>query len=119
MPSVDFFQMTQRRTFVADHFHDRPGFMEARHGHNWEIEATAALAELRDAPRLERALEDWVRLVNYRLLNDLDGLAGRNPTAEALAQWAFEFLVERGLDPRCVKIREKANYWAACRGGAA
>lgn len=103
---------TLRRPFVADHFHDLPGFREDRHGHNWEAEATVAAT---DETALASSLEAWVRTLDYSLLNGLDRLAGRNPTAEALAQWLFEDLETAGLAPVQVRIREKANYWAACR----
>jgi len=52
--------------------------------------------------------------VDYTLLNAQESLAGRNPTAELLAQWLFRFLEGRGEAAVKVKIREKANYWAAC-----
>ena len=107
--------MSTRRTFVADHFHDLPGFREARHGHNWELEATVAIDEPLPEGALERALDAWVGQVDYTLLNEQDWLAGRNPTAEALAQWLLEFLGERGIPVLETRIREKANYWAACR----
>ena len=103
---------TLRRPFVADHFHDLPGFQEDRHGHNWELDATAATP---DDAALAEALEAWVQRLDYSLLNDQGRLAGRNPTAEALAQWLFEELDAAGLEPVHIRIREKANYWAACR----
>ena len=43
------FTLSLHRAFVADHFHDLPGFQEDRHGHNWEVEA----AVVQDADRLE------------------------------------------------------------------
>jgi 6-pyruvoyl-tetrahydropterin synthase len=107
--------MSTRRTFVADHFHDLPGFREARHGHNWELEATAAFDETGLGAALDRALDAWVGQVDYTLLNEQAWLAGRNPTAEALAQWLLEFLEEWGIPVLETRIREKANYWAACR----
>jgi 6-pyruvoyl-tetrahydropterin synthase len=111
------FQLSLRRPFVADHYHDLPGFQEDRHGHNWEIEATAELdAEAQEAAFAE-ALDAWVARVDYQLLNDLEPLQGRNPTAEALAEYAFLSLQGAALKPRAVKIREKANYWALCRAG--
>lgn len=111
------FTLSLRRPFVADHFHDLPGFQEDRHGHNWEIEAAADLAEDADEALLAAALDAWVAAVDYRLLNDLSPLAGRNPTAEALAEWALRDLQAAALKPRWVKVREKANYWALCRAG--
>lgn len=113
------FTLTLRRPFVADHFHDLPGFQEARHGHNWEVEATVALASESGEEAFARSLDAWVEGVDYRLLNGLPALAGRNPTAEALAEWAFRHLQEAALEPRCLRIREKANYWALCRAGSA
>jgi 6-pyruvoyl-tetrahydropterin synthase len=111
------FTLSLRRPFVADHFHDLPGFQEDRHGHNWEIEAAVALASEAQEPAFARALEAWVAAQDYRLLNELPGLAGRNPTAEALAQDAFSHLQGAALEPKWVRIREKANYWALCRAG--
>jgi len=112
------FTLSLHRHFVADHFHDLPGFVEARHGHNWELEATVVLATESEEPAFGTTLDAWIEGVDYRLLNDLAPLAGRNPTAELLAQWALQYLRERGLEARSVKVREKANYWALCRTGA-
>ena len=112
-------RLSLHRHFVADHFHDLPGFQEARHGHNWELEATVVLETANQEAVLEGALDAWIQGVDYTLLNELPDLARRNPTAEALAAWAFTFLEASGLNPVQVKVREKANYWAACRRAAA
>ena len=106
--------LSLHRPFVADHFHDLPGFVEARHGHNWEAEATFALAGPEGEPACARALDTWVAEVDYTLLNGQAPLEGRNPTAELLAEWLFLFLEGRGFGVKRVKVREKANYWAAC-----
>jgi len=113
------FTLSLRRPFVADHFHDLPGFQEDRHGHNWEVEAAVALASEADEPAFAAALDAWVATLDYRLLNDQARLAHRNPTAEVLAEDAFSHLQGAALDPRWVRIREKANYWALCRSGEA
>jgi 6-pyruvoyl-tetrahydropterin synthase len=105
------FFTTLRRPFVADHFHDLPGFVEARHGHNWEAEVQVE-APGRDA---ECALDAWIRGVDYSMLNDQPWMEGRNPTAEMLALRLFTFLRDQGHRPGWVRIREKANYWAICR----
>jgi len=111
---VSHFSLSLQRTFVADHFHDLPGFSEPRHGHNWTVEAEVEM----EGPGLEglfaQALDAWVGGLDYTLLNDQPWLKGKNPTAELLAQWAFEGLKQAGLHPLRVRIREKANYWAAC-----
>ena len=111
------FTLSLRRPFVADHFHDLPGFQEDRHGHNWEVEATVDLATEAEEAAFVKALDAWVATLDYRLLNDLPNLAGRNPTAEVLAEQAFLHLQGAALQPRWVKVREKANYWALCRRG--
>jgi 6-pyruvoyl-tetrahydropterin synthase len=102
------------RPFVADHFHDLPGFVEARHGHNWDVEATFAIGGAEDEPGCAKALDAWVEGIDYTLLNSQDRLRGRNPTTELLAQWLFLYLEERQLQVVNVRVREKANYWAAC-----
>lgn len=107
--------LTLRRPFVADHFHDLPGFQEDRHGHNWEVEAAVALADGEGEAPIAGALDTWVAGLDYRLLNEVPALAGRNPTAEVLAESAFRHLRASGLCPVQVRIREKANYWALCR----
>ncbi|WP_052571728.1 6-pyruvoyl trahydropterin synthase family protein [Geothrix fermentans] len=112
------FTLSLRRPFVADHFHDLPGFQEDRHGHNWEVEATVELASEAGEAAFARALDAWVETIDYRVLNHLPALAGRNPTAEVLAEQAFRHLERAALRPTAVRIREKANYWALCRGGS-
>ncbi|HEY3401388.1 MAG TPA: 6-carboxytetrahydropterin synthase [Geothrix sp.] len=111
--------LSLRRSFVADHFHDLPGFQEDRHGHNWEVEAAVELASEAGEAAFAKVLDAWVAGIDYRLLNDLPGLAGRNPTAELLAEQAFLYLRNAALEPCWVRIREKANYWALCRSEAA
>jgi len=106
--------LSLRRPFVADHFHDLPGFVEDRHGHNWEAEATFAIGDPGQEAACGAALDAWVERVDYTLLNAQAPIQGRNPTTELLAQWLFRHLDERGLAVRRVKMREKANYWAAC-----
>ena len=112
------FRLSLSRPFVADHFHDLPGFMEARHGHNWEAEATFIVTDADAEGLCAQALDAWVAEVDYTLLNDQASLLGRNPTAELLAQWLFQYLAEHGQAAVAVRIREKANYWAACVGTA-
>ena len=103
------FLLSIRRPFVADHFHDLQGFVEARHGHNWEAEVSCPCG-VDPGP----ALDAWVARMDYSLLNQQETLAGRNPTAELLAQDLYRCLEAQGLGVARVKMREKANYWASC-----
>lgn len=104
-----------RRPFVADHFHEAPYFVEARHGHNWMVEAAAWLDHEDDSGSFDAALDAWVEGLDYTVLNEQPRLASRNPTTELLAQWACEHLAASGFRVDSVKVREKANYWALCR----
>ena len=107
------FLLSFRRPFVADHFHDLPGFVEERHGHNWEAEVACACGAT-DGSDAASLLDAWVARMDYSLLNGQETLAGRNPTAELLAQDLFLFMETGGQPVVRVKVREKANYWASC-----
>jgi 6-pyruvoyl-tetrahydropterin synthase len=104
---------TERRSFVADHYHSLPGFQEARHGHNWEVEATIIN---NTSYQLDLTIDDWIKKIDYSLLNEQNIIAGRNPTAEILAESLFNYLEIANLCPKIVRIREKPNCWAACVG---
>ena len=104
--------ITESRQFVADHYHSLSGFCEPRHGHNWETEVTVKYDCA--SSRLGSILDAWTTKVNYSLLNEQEAIAGRNPTAEVLAEWIFQYLAYSGLCPVVVQVREKSHYWAAC-----
>lgn len=106
--------LTLRRTFVADHFHDVPGFVEARHGHNWEIEASVLLEDLASEAAFVQSLDAWVEKADYCLLNEQACLEKHNPTTELIAAWIFRDLEREGHSVQRVRVREKSNYWAAC-----
>ena len=109
------FLLSLRRPFVADHFHAEPYFVEARHGHNWMVEAAVLLEDGDREAAFAAALDAWVDALDYTVLNDQARLEARNPTTELLAQWACEDLAAAGFEVAWVKVREKANYWALCR----
>ena len=102
---------TESRGFVADHYHALDGFTEPRHGHNWELEATVSNEE---SDRLGAILDACIKEINYSLLNELQILSGRNPTAEAVAECVFNYLVASKFSPVEVRVREKPQYWASC-----
>jgi 6-pyruvoyl-tetrahydropterin synthase len=103
--------LTESRQFVADHCHSMPGSFESRHGHNWELEVTVRNYE---SFRLESTLDSLIEIIDYSSLSNHHFFEGRNATAEAVAELAFQYLETRGLKPLVVRVREKSNYWAAC-----
>jgi 6-pyruvoyl-tetrahydropterin synthase len=109
---MDAILVTERRRFAADHYHSLPYFCEPRHGHCWEIEAT--VAETDQGP-LGAALDAWAKDVDHSLLNENETMAGRNPTAEVLAECLFRHLEASGLRPVVVRAKEKPHCWASCR----
>ena len=104
-------RITERRRFTADHYHALPNFCEPRHGHDWEAEATV---EEGGRALLGSLLGAWAEALSQSLLNEKEILAGRNPTAEVLAECLFRHLEDSGARPVTVRIREKPQYWAAC-----
>lgn len=101
------------RSFIADHFHNLPGFIESQHSHNWKIEVTLPITNPDDELACNKNLDVWINQVNNTVLNNHKYLIGRNPTTELLAQWLYEFLKTCNHTVIRVKIQEKANYWAA------
>ena len=101
------------RFFIADHFHNLPGFIEERHGHNWKAEATFLVTNEDEELACATIFDVWIDQIQCTLLNDQKSLTGRNPTAESLAQWLFKFLEGHGKVVVRTKIQEKANYWAS------
>jgi 6-pyruvoyl-tetrahydropterin synthase len=110
--TMDETPITERRVFTADHYHALPNFCEPRHGHDWEIEATVGEG---GRARLGRLLDAWAGGLDRSLLNEMEMLAGRNPTAEVLAECLFRHLEASGVRPALVRVREKPQYWAGCR----
>jgi 6-pyruvoyltetrahydropterin/6-carboxytetrahydropterin synthase len=65
------------------------------HGHNWKVRA--AIRAVRSKPtgltydfrRLRALLTEVVAPLDHSVLNDLPFFAGRNPTAETIAEWIY------------------------------
>jgi 6-pyruvoyltetrahydropterin/6-carboxytetrahydropterin synthase len=93
------FEISITREFSASHqlrLYD--GSLEPLHGHNWVAKLTVAAAKLdaigvvMDFHELERLVDEIVRPMNNRHLNDLPAFAKRNPSAEAVALYLAESL---------------------------
>ena len=77
--------------------------------------------QLADIKAVEKRNGDaWVERVDYTLLNEQPRLADRNPTAELLAEWAFEDMqaTAKGMDAKLVVLLfpfKEQVYWHIAR----
>ncbi len=107
-------------TFSAVHRLRLPnGTLEPQHGHNWLVRAHFVRPELDengmviDFARARLGLESVVAGLNRVDLNRHEGLVGRNPTAEHVAGYVFERMVELGLSTiRRIEVTEAPGYIA-------
>jgi 6-pyruvoyltetrahydropterin/6-carboxytetrahydropterin synthase len=95
------------------------------HGHTYRVEVSAMGERLQDdgtlcdIGSLRAQVDRLTGSFNYRDLDEIDGLKGRNTTAEILAQYLFRHLEEqlsgRGLDALAVRVWESpAAYGEYC-----
>ncbi|MEW5701984.1 MAG: 6-carboxytetrahydropterin synthase [Candidatus Zixiibacteriota bacterium] len=131
-------EVTRKARFCAGHRYWRPDWTaeqnratfgacagEHGHGHNYVLEVTVSgsvdpitgmLLNLRDMDRLiTKLLID--RLDHRNLNHDVPELAGRVPTTEVLAEFAWNTLVDRLPVGRLERVRiyESDDLWAECR----
>jgi 6-pyruvoyl-tetrahydropterin synthase len=92
------------------------------HGATYVVDATFSRAELDpdgivvDIGLATTALRDILADLNYRNLDDVPDLAGRNTTTEVLAQLIADRLADRlgpGLSRIGVTLRESPIAWAS------
>ncbi|MBR2179782.1 MAG: 6-carboxytetrahydropterin synthase QueD [Selenomonadaceae bacterium] len=96
------FELTVRAEFeAAHHINGYNGKCQRLHGHNWSVEAVVEgreldkLGMLIDFKILKAELNKVLDELDHRYLNELPFFskeAGKNPTAENLAQYIFETL---------------------------
>lgn len=93
------------------------------HGHTYRIEAILRGASLKedgtlyDIGKLQPALDDLAASLHYQNLDEVEGLAGKNTTAEAVAHYCWENLAPplrgRNLDSLIVRVWENPDVYAA------
>ena len=106
----------------GDHF----GPASRTHGHTYRLEVIVrgpSLAEdgtLFDVGELRGAVDELAASLNYRDLDEVPGLAGKNTTAEVVADFCWENLAPslggRGLHALVVRVWESAQVYAAREG---
>ncbi len=95
-----------------------------RHGHTYRVEVAVRGASLRDdgtlfdITRLQEAVQEATGALHYQDLDDAPGLAGRNATAEVVAQHLLEQVGPRiaglGLTSLAVRVWESPGAYAGC-----
>jgi 6-pyruvoyltetrahydropterin/6-carboxytetrahydropterin synthase len=104
------------RTFRFESAHRLPNLPDGHrcknlHGHNYRVEVVIAGAVddrgfVLDFAEIDAAVMPLIRIVDHRLLNDVEGL--ENPTAEVIAAWFLQRIdgCER------VRVYENDDCWA-------
>jgi 6-pyruvoyltetrahydropterin/6-carboxytetrahydropterin synthase len=86
------FEITTTREFSAAHqlrLYD--GSLEPLHGHNWRVRVTVAsptldaIGVVMDFHELERLVDELIKPLHNRHLNDVPAFAALNPSAENVA----------------------------------
>ncbi|HNW60660.1 MAG TPA: 6-carboxytetrahydropterin synthase QueD [bacterium] len=93
------YKLVARAQFSAAHRLDYyPGACERLHGHNWQVRATIAGAELDklgmvlDLMVFKTLLEECLQVFDHRLINEVAPFDTMNPTSENLARYIFEWM---------------------------
>ncbi len=91
------FELEVKCTFDAAHrVEGYPGKCDRLHGHTWTVAAKVQGRELDelgllvDFKLLNQALKDVAATLDHQCLNDLQAFAGKNPTAENIAQYVYQ-----------------------------
>ena len=98
------FELEVKCTFDAAHrVEGYPGKCDRLHGHTWIVAAKVqgreldGLGMLVDFKLLNQALKDVAATLDHQCLNELPVFAGKNPTAEHIAQYFFRTLGANGI----------------------
>lgn len=96
------------------------GTLEPQHGHDWCVRIQFVRGDLDgtgmviDFDKARSAVQSVVAKLHHGDLNNHEGLAGRNPTAEVVARYIFERLTELRLATiRRVEVTEAPGCLAS------
>ncbi|GJM25592.1 MAG: 6-carboxy-5,6,7,8-tetrahydropterin synthase [Phycisphaerae bacterium] len=107
------FEASVEATFSAAHqVHLPDGSLEPLHGHDWHVTATFTCERLDecgfvvDFIAAERCLAKIAEQLHHTNLNDAPLMAGKNPSAEIVAQVIFDQLaLDETLSPTLDRVR--------------
>lgn len=106
------FEVTVRSEFAAAHSlrgFDTP--CKDLHGHNWQVSVTIAGHRLLpngvliDFDKVGQVLNDLLREVDHKYLNELAPFDKVSPTAENIARWAYERL-SQAIDNERIRVKQ-------------
>jgi 6-pyruvoyltetrahydropterin/6-carboxytetrahydropterin synthase len=96
------FELTILVDFEAAHFiKDYPGKCSRLHGHNWKVEVAVCgnklnqLGMLIDFHDLKAEVKHVIDTLDHRYLNELEPFKLTNPTAENIAKYIYEQIINR------------------------
>ena len=83
---------------AAHHLVDYPGACKRVHGHNWKVRVTFSAPELNDLGmvvdlmELEKLLDECVKPLDHRVINEVPPFDRLNPTSENIARHIYQQL---------------------------
>ena len=115
------YELTVDSNFSAAHFLEGyNGDCARMHGHTWKVSLTVGANTLdevglcMDFKDIASILDEIVKNLDHRILNDLKILNGCNPTAENLARIIFDVCVEKiehgDIEVLSVTVAESDRY---------
>jgi 6-pyruvoyltetrahydropterin/6-carboxytetrahydropterin synthase len=116
------YEVSVRSWFAAAHqLRLADGTLEPLHGHNWNVTVTYAGPSLAPAGWLidftlvQARLNELLRTLHERTLNDLPAFRERSPTAEAVAVFIAQRMscdLPVGVRLKCVEVEEALGCYA-------
>lgn len=98
------FNLTVKSEFSSAHrLRGYQGKCENLHGHNWKVEIAVSgsaldnLGMVADFKELKQRLNDILKDLDHKYLNDLAYFKKKNPTSENIAKYIFERFNSRRL----------------------
>ena len=91
------YEVCVTKEFCSAHFlRDYEGLCSNLHGHNWKVEVCFRHRDLRangilvDFVDVETVLDELLKRLDHKVLNDVPPFTEINPTSERLARWLFQ-----------------------------
>ena len=114
------YELTVISDFAAAHnLRQYEGECENLHGHNWNVEVTVASKKLNkiglgvDFKILKRTLENILKRLDHKYLNEIQPFDKENPSSENIARYIFKQLKkeikEKNIKTARVKVWESEN----------